>query len=34
MVVRPMRDGSPGGMFVRATLADGKQLTFAAGPPQ
>ena len=32
MVVRPMRDGSPGGMFVRATLADGKQLTFAAGP--
>ena len=34
MVVRPMRDGSPGGMFVRATLADGKQLTFAAGPGQ
>ena len=32
VVVRPMRDGSPGGMFVRATLADGKQLTFAAGP--
>src|SRR5687767_10368270 len=34
VVVRPMRDGSPGGMFVRATLADGKQLTFGAGPPQ
>ena len=32
VVVRPMRDGSPGGMFVRATLADGKQLTFGAGP--
>ena len=32
MVVRPMRDGSAGGMFVRATLADGKQLTFGAGP--
>jgi hypothetical protein len=34
VVVRPMRDGSPGGMFVRATLADGKQLTFGAGPAQ
>jgi hypothetical protein len=34
VVVRPMRDGSPAGMFVRATLADGKQLTFGAGPPQ
>ena len=34
VIVRPMRDGSPGGMFVRATLADGKQLTFGAGPPQ
>jgi hypothetical protein len=33
-VVRPMRDGSPAGMFVRATLADGKQLTFGAGPAQ
>jgi Family of unknown function (DUF6152) len=32
VVIRPMRDGSPGGMFVRATLADGKQLTFGAGP--
>lgn len=26
VVVRPMRDGSPGGMFVRATLADGREL--------
>ena len=34
VVVRPMRDGSPGGMFVRATLADGKQLTFGAGSVQ
>ena len=34
VVVRPMRDGSAGGMFVRATLADGKQLTFGAGPAQ
>jgi hypothetical protein len=30
VVVRPMRDGSPGGMFVRATLADGTALTFSA----
>jgi hypothetical protein len=30
VVVRPMRDGSPGGMFVRATAADGKKLNFAA----
>jgi hypothetical protein len=34
IVVRPMRDGSPGGMFVRATLADGKELTFAAQPTE
>ena len=34
LVIRPLRDGSPGGMFVRATLADGTQLTFAAGPAQ
>ncbi len=34
VTVRPMRDGSPAGMFVRATLADGKQLTFGAGPAQ
>ena len=32
IVVRPMRDGSPGGMFVRATLADGTPLTFSAQP--
>ena len=30
VVVRPMRDGSPGGMFVRATLANGQALTFGA----
>jgi len=30
ITVRPMRDGSPGGMFVRGTTADGRQLTFAA----
>jgi hypothetical protein len=32
VTVRPMRDGSPGGMFVRATTADGKKLTFGAQP--
>jgi hypothetical protein len=26
IVVRPLRDGTPGGMFVRATLADGREL--------
>jgi len=26
IVIRPMRDGSTGGMFVRATLADGREL--------
>jgi hypothetical protein len=26
IVIRPMRDGSPGALFVRATLADGRQL--------
>ena len=30
LTIRPMRDGSPGGMFVRGTLADGKPVTFAA----
>ena len=30
VVVRPMKDGSHGGMFVRATLASGRELTFAA----
>jgi hypothetical protein len=34
IVVRPMRDGSPGGMFVRATLADGRELTFAGQPTE
>lgn len=34
VVVRPMKDGSPAGMFVRATLADGKELTFAAQPAE
>lgn len=34
IVVRPLRDGSTGGMFVRATLPDGRELTFAAGPGQ
>jgi hypothetical protein len=33
IVVHPARDGSPGGIFVRATLANGRQLTFAAGDP-
>jgi len=26
IVIRPLRDGTPGGMFVRATLADGSEL--------
>lgn len=26
IVIRPLRDGTPGGMFVRATLADGREL--------
>jgi hypothetical protein len=30
LTVRPMRDGSPGGMFVRGILANGKPVTFAA----
>lgn len=30
VTVRPLKDGSPGGMFVRATTADGKKLNFAA----
>ena len=32
IVVRPMKDGSPGGMFVRATLANGRELRFAGEP--
>jgi Family of unknown function (DUF6152) len=27
LVVRPMKDGSPGGMFIQATLANGQKLT-------
>ena len=30
LTIRPMRDGSPGGMFVRGVLADGKPVTFTA----
>jgi hypothetical protein len=30
LTIRPMRDGSPGGMFVRGILADGKPVTFTA----
>jgi hypothetical protein len=33
VVVRPARDGSLAGIFVRATLPNGRQLTFAAGDP-
>jgi hypothetical protein len=32
IVIRPMRDGSKGGMFVRATLSDGRVLTSAGEP--
>ncbi len=34
IIVRPMRDGLSAGMFVRAMLADGKQLTFGAQPTE
>jgi len=30
LTIRPMRDGSAGGMFVRGILADGKPVTFTA----
>jgi len=30
LTIRPMRDGSPGGMFMRGVLANGKPVTFAA----
>jgi hypothetical protein len=33
LTIRPMRDGSAGGMFVRGILADGKPVTFAATEP-
>jgi hypothetical protein len=32
VVVRPMRDGSAGGMFVRATMADGKVMQQTGQP--
>jgi hypothetical protein len=34
VVIRPMRDGSKGGMFVRATLADGKVLMQTGEPTE
>ena len=33
LTIRPMRDGSAGGMFVRGVLANGKPVTFAATEP-
>lgn len=33
VVARPMRDGTPGGLFVSVTLPDGRTLTQRAGPP-
>jgi hypothetical protein len=32
VVIRPMRDGSPGGMFVRATMSDGKVMLQSGQP--
>ena len=34
VVIRPLRDGSKGGMFVRATLADGKVLLPTGEPTE
>ena len=34
LVIRPLRDGSKGGMFVRATLADGKVLLPTGDPTE
>jgi hypothetical protein len=34
VVIRPMRDGSKGGMFVRATMADGKVLVQTGEPTE
>ena len=34
LVIRPLRDGSKGGMFVRATLADGKVLMPTGDPTE
>ncbi len=33
VAVRPMRDGTPGGLFVSVTFADGRTLTQRAPPP-
>jgi len=33
VIARPMRDGSPGGLFVSVTLADGRTLTQRAPAP-
>ena len=33
IVVRPVKDGSPGGMFVRATTASGQKLTGGGAEP-
>ena len=33
VTVRPMRDGTPGGLFVSVTLPDGRVLTQRAGAP-
>jgi hypothetical protein len=32
--LRPMKDGSPGGMFVQATLADGKVMKMTGEPTE
>jgi len=34
IVIRPLRDGSKGGMFVRATLGDGKVLLPTGDPTE
>ena len=34
LVIRPLRDGTKGGMFVRATLADGKVLLPTGDPTE
>jgi len=34
LVIRPLRDGSKGGMFVRATMADGRVLVQTGEPTE
>jgi hypothetical protein len=34
LVIRPLRDGSKGGMFVRATTADGRVLVQTGEPTE